>query len=697
MKIKITGVLAATLALTMILPTGAKAFSDNNTTVVTNEEVVSQELKKIAEEKAALLTKSHGANSVQYALIDNGKLILSGQAGKNDMEGGKPLTKDTQYGIGSVSKMYATAAVMKLVDEGKIDLDAPVVHYVPDFKMKDGRYKRITPRMLLNHSSGLQGSTLGNAFLFNDNDTYAHDILLQQLSNQNLKADPGAFSVYCNDGFTLAEILVERVSGMSFTEFLHQSFTGPLKMNHTKTPQDNKWRDENRAGLYFPAYQGQLPNESVNVIGTGGISSTAEDMVRFSQLFMRQGKGKGILSDKVVNAMEQEEYKKGIWPGAGDNIFNYGLGWDSVKLYPFSEYGIKALAKGGDTALQHAILVVLPEQKIAAAVLTSGGRSSTNQLLATELLLATLKEKGTIKEIKPNKSFGKPVKVKMPQGLAKKAGFYSNSETHFKIEITNNGELFLPSNREEKFVYTADGSFINEKGTSKLNFVTEKNGRTYLKESAYKSHPGLGQSVMTHYLAEKLEDNVLSKKTAAAWAKREGVKFYLVNEKFSSIQYLVQPKLLTTQIIRKEGSAGYWDGRKITGPNTATHQLQIPVMNGRDTTETHFYTEGGNEYMEMAGLLYVSESNVKPIDRGQSSKVTLEANGHAKWFTIPQAAAEKRMTVTLPSKGSFAVYDEKGVCANFSIVSGNNKVKLPKNGTIVFAGAPNSEFAISVN
>ena len=694
MKNKLTGVLAAILALTMILPTGAKAFSDSKTTVVTIEEVASQELKKIAAEKAALLTKSHGATSVQYALIDNGKLILSGQAGKNDMEGEQPLTKDTLYGIGSVSKMYATAAVMKLVDEGKVDLDAPVVNYVPDFKMKDERYKRITPRMLLNHSSGLQGSTLSNAFLFNDNDTYAHDTLLQQLSNQSLKADPGSFSVYCNDGFTLAEILVERVSGMSFTEFLHQRLTEPLKMNHTKTPQD-KWRDEKRAGLYFPAYQGQLPIEAVNVIGTGGISSTAEDMVRFSQLFM--GQGKGILSDKVVKAMEQEEYKKGMWPGDGDNIFNYGLGWDSVKLYPFSEYGIKALAKGGDTALQHAILVVLPEQKMAAVVLSSGGRSSTNQLMATELLLAVLKENGTIKDIKPNKSFGKPVKVKMPQDVTKKAGFYGNSETHFKIEITKNGELFLPSNREEKYVYTADGSFINEKGTSKLNFVTEKNGRTYLRESTYKSQPSLGQSVMTHYLAEKLEENVLSKKTAAAWAKREGVKFYLVNEKFSSIEYLVQPKLITTQITRKEGLEGYWDGRKITGPDTAAHQLQIPVMNGRDTTETHFYTEGGNEFMEMAGLLYVSGTNVKPLDVGQSSKVTLQANGHAKWFTIPQSAAEKTMTVTLPSKGSFAVYDEKGVCVDFTIVSGNNKVKLPKNGTVVFAGAPNSEFAITLN
>ncbi len=432
----------------------------------------------------------------------------------------------------------------------------------------------------------------------------------------------------------------------------------------------------------------------MNAIATGGISSTAEDMVRFSQLFM--GQGKGILSEKAAKAMEQEEYKKGMWPGDGGNIVNYGLGWDSVKLYPFSEYGIKGLAKGGNTALQHASLVVLPEQKMAVAVLSSGGSSTTNQLMATDLLLVALKEKGTIKDIKPNKSFGKPIKAKMPQDVAKKAGFYGNSYSHFKIEITKNGELFLPTNPEEKYVYTANGSFVNEKGTSKLNFVTEKNNRTYLKESTFMSLPGLGQEFATHYLAEKLEENVLSKETAAAWAKREGVKFYLINEKYSSAQYFL-PMMLTTQINRNEGLEGYWNGRKITGPNTAAHQLQIPVMTGRDTTESRFYTEGGNEYMEISGLLYVSGTNVKPLDASQSSKVMLQANGHARWFTIPQAVAGKTMTVALPSKSSFAVYDENGVCVNFTVVSGNNKVKLPKNGTVVFAGEPNSQFAITLN
>lgn len=556
--------------------------------------------------------------------------------------------------------------------------------------MKDERYKRITTRMLLNHSSGLQGSTYSNDLLFEDKNTYEHDTLLQRLSGQSLKADPGAFSVYCNDGFSLAEALVERVSGISFTDFVHQHFTKPLQLNHTKTSQD-PGEDIKRAGLYFPTYQGQLPDESQNMIGTGGISSTAEDMVHFSQLFM--GETEGILSAKAVKAMEQEEYKKGIWPRDADSMFNYGLGWDSVKLYPFNEYGIKGLAKTGDTLLQHAVLVVLPEQKMAAAVLSSGGRSSTNRLLANELLLTALKEKGVIKAVKPGKSFSKPVKAKMPQEVMKQAGYYSDSSSQFKLNISKNGELFLAPDPEEKYVYTADGSFVNNEGTSKLSFVTEKNGRTYLKRISYRTEPGLGQDAMSEYAAEKLEDNKLSKETDSAWKKREGVKFYLVNEKFNSMMYFSFP---INQITREGDFPGYWEGKKITGPNTAAHQIQIPVLAGRDTSEARFYTEGGHEYMEESEMLFMNESNVKPLPASRSSKVTLQANGHAKWFTIPQMTAGKTMTVTLPAQSSFVVYDEEGTCINFSFLSGNNKVKLPKNGTIVFAGAPNAEFGITL-
>lgn len=145
--------LADTLPLTMILPTGAMGFPSSQTTVVAN-----QELKMISAEKAALFYET---TSVQYALIDNGKLILSGQTVKNDMKGKQSLTKDTLYGIGSISKVYTAAAVMKLVDERKVDLDAPVIHYVSNFKMKDERYKRITPRILVVDINGLTSGQAG--------------------------------------------------------------------------------------------------------------------------------------------------------------------------------------------------------------------------------------------------------------------------------------------------------------------------------------------------------------------------------------------------------------------------------------------------------------------------------------------------------------------------------------------------------
>ena len=108
------------------------------------------------------------------------------------------------YGIGSVSKVFTAAAVMKLVEDGKLDLDEPVIAYIPEFIMADERYVHITPRTLLNHSSGLMGSTGGNVYLLGDNDEVNHDQFLDILKSQTLKHDPGDRSIYCNDGFTRA-------------------------------------------------------------------------------------------------------------------------------------------------------------------------------------------------------------------------------------------------------------------------------------------------------------------------------------------------------------------------------------------------------------------------------------------------------------------------------------------------------------
>lgn len=116
------------------------------------------------------------------------------------------------YGVGSISKTYTAVLMMNLVEEGKVKLDEPVTTYLPEFTMADARYKDITVRMLLNHSSGLMGSAGPGSFLFGDNNRDASDELLERLSTQTLQADPGAYSVYSNDSYTLAGLVIEAAS-----------------------------------------------------------------------------------------------------------------------------------------------------------------------------------------------------------------------------------------------------------------------------------------------------------------------------------------------------------------------------------------------------------------------------------------------------------------------------------------------------
>lgn len=686
-----TSIAAFSLVITLLTPWTVMAESSNTNS---SDDLTYQKTKQTVIEKAKTLTETYGITSVQYALMDQGEIVVSGQTGKNDLQGQVPLTSDTIYGIGSTSKMFLTASVMKLVDEGKVNLDLPVTTYIPEFKMKDDRYKQITPRMLLNHSAGLLGTSSHNATLYGDNDTFAHDTFLEQLTTQNLKAEPGAYSVYTNDGFTLGEILVERVSDMSFTAFIHKHFTEPLNMEHTKTPQDVV-NPADMAGIYSPLIEGQLPQENYNIIASGGIYSTAQDLVKFSQIFT--GEVKGILSSKSVQAMEQKEYKKGMWPEDTDASISYGLGWDSVDLYPFSEYGIKAVTKGGDTVSYHSSLVVLPEHNLAAAVTSSGGSSALDQTIASELLLSALEAKDIIQERKPAKTFGVPVKADMPEELLKYTGNYGGNKPVKKVKVDPSGQLLISSasnSTSDQYIYTSDGTFVNKEGTQKLKFVEESNGQIYLWSRSYMSIPGLGQLAFSEYTAQKLESNELSSEIQAAWNQREGNTYYLLNEKYTSMAYLHASTIIPMQFDKEV--PGYVGSSKIIGANRAVNQVQIPGLAGRDTTDIQFFSQNGIEYITAAGPLYASEGIVQSLYSGKQSRVSIQSDGYARWFSVPAAVSGKVMTVKLPESGSFAVYDQRGICIHHTVISGKNEVVLPENGRIVFAGEPASVFEVSL-
>lgn len=639
------------------------------------------------------ILSQYGASSIQYTLMDNGKIAISNTTGSESINKNQELSNETMYGIGSVSKMYSTAAVMSLVDKGLVDIDRPLTDYIKDFEMNDERYKQITPRMLLNHSSGIYGTHFKNAIVFEDENTKNHDSLLNYLKDERLKYNPGETSQYCNDGFTLLEILVERVSGISFSEYFEKNFSDPLGLENTKTSQD-LFNREKLAKFYIPSYENAFPIESTNIIGTGGFYSTTEDMSKFAQVLI--GDREDILSEKSVLSMQQEEYLNGMWVEDNkDNLFGHGLGWDNVNVGYFQQYGIKALFKGGDTIQYHSALIVIPEYNLIAAVSSSGGSSLFNYSLAIELLENALLEKGIIDKVSDLKTFDMPIAKELTSEFDKYNGLYGTvGGESVSIDIKDN-KLILPALLsglvpEQGYIYVGDNIFKNIDGSISIKFV-DSGDNTFIQSDIYINFPGLKPFSWKSYEFQKLDTNMLSKSVADVWSNRMNETYYLLDDAASSVQYFFTGSVAPMKI-NIDINAGYaYAGCKIVDENTA-----INVLKARDVVDLEFYEVDNIEYLKSRGYTFVGSKNIPNIWSGQNSKTTIKEDGFVRWYKAGDAHS-KEILVDIPEKAGFVIYDENGACVHSSIVSGKNKAVIPANGLIGFIGLVNDVFNIKIN
>lgn len=655
------------------------------------EETVAS-LEETAQSAAQGALTYGGADSVQYALWQDGKVVLTGSCGSYSRTENRALTDDILYGIGSVSKIYTTVAVMQLAEAGRVSLDAPVTRYLKDFKMADERYRQITVRMLLNHSSGLMGSHFENAMLFGDADPVAADSLLEQLSTQRLKADPGAYSVYCNDGFTLAELVVEAVTGMEFMDYVRTRILKPAGLENTFAPGDT-FGTGRLAKTYRGADTRALPQDCLNLVGTGGIYATASDLAAFGGALI----GTKLLRQSSLNAMAAPEYDRGIWPDTdAPDALRYGLGWDAVEWLPFSQSGIQALVKGGDTLRYHAGLVVIPEYHMAAAVLSSGGASTYNEMTAAQMLAAALKARGVVlDESLPLLPEAAP--AAMPAELTENAGYYGSTAAQYRVDVTDDGTLTMrvltmPSVPAQAFTYCDDGTFRDTTGQAALRFVKEANGQLYLYQQAVGLLPGLGMMPTANYAAVKLPENDITPEVQAAWDRYLSTSFLPMGEKYSSQTYLALAD--STAQETAELVPGYVGASRIVDSTSALYELQIPGANGRDGQDIHVYEQSGTTWMDVNGALYMSAEGAPVLYTGPDSYSTVQENGYARWYRVGGNAG-KSMTVRVPEDAGFWVYDTDGQVTASSVLWGDTRAELPQDGFVVFAGDPGARFHLS--
>ena len=310
------------------------------------------------------------------AIVENDKVIFAKGFGVTNLDTNKKVNKDTLFGIASNTKAFTTAALAKLVDEGKLSWDDRVIDHLPEFRLYDSYVTReMRIRDLLSHRSGL-GLGQGDLMIWPSTDKSVDEILA---GLQYLKPASSFRSKYAYNNlmFVTAGEVVARVSGMSWNDYIEKNILQPLHMDNSRAgfsriPKRNK----NWATGHIPM-DGTLHPFFVNYLedfrGAGAIASSVSDMSQWLRTQLAGGKmpsGEQLFSEKQQAQMWHPHItsmaSKSAFESYHQQFRGYGLGW-SIEDY----HGFKKLGHGGGILGMVSQVTLLPEKKLGIVILSN--------------------------------------------------------------------------------------------------------------------------------------------------------------------------------------------------------------------------------------------------------------------------------------------------------------------------------------
>jgi D-alanyl-D-alanine carboxypeptidase len=297
------------------------------------------------------------------AVVKNGKIVKAEGYGLANVELNVPATKETVFEIGSVSKQITAAAIMLLVEEGKINTDEKISKYLPT---APEAWKNVTVRNLLTHTSGIKSYTGLSGFELTKR--LKRDEFIKAIGVHPLEFEPGTRWIYSNSGYNLLGFIIESVTGKSYWDFVSTRIFKPLGMNQTanRDPQfivpnradGYEWRTEQIVGRDY---------DLTDVFSAGAIVSTVMDLAKWDA---------ALRGDTFL----KRESKDRIWTPV---VFNdgkpypYGFGWN------VSEFrGHKLFSHGGQTAGFAANISRYVDDNLTVIVLTNSGEQGLGGVIA---------------------------------------------------------------------------------------------------------------------------------------------------------------------------------------------------------------------------------------------------------------------------------------------------------------------------
>lgn len=295
------------------------------------------------------------------AVVKDGAAAYVKAFGVKSLDTGEPCTVDSLFHMASVTKTFVATAIAQLWEQGKIDLEAPVVQYLPYFTLDDPRYAQITIGQMLNHTSGMP-DVINYEWNRPAYDDGALEAYVRSLANRKLIAAPGSRQKYSNIAFEALGDVIAKVSGMTFEDYVEQHILKPLGMQNSTlmkpkadpakltTPHVRR-RETVTVSKVFPYNRKHAPSST--------LLSSAADMSRWILVNLNRGEIDG------VHILQDATYDK-LWRSKDPAFPGIGLSW-----FLGEHRGQKTVSHGGGDLGFSCYLLLLPEKALGVVVATN--------------------------------------------------------------------------------------------------------------------------------------------------------------------------------------------------------------------------------------------------------------------------------------------------------------------------------------
>jgi len=392
------------------------------------------------------------------ALLNNNS-VISVSSGVLNLQTRVPVTTDSMFQVGSITKVLTATMMMILVDRDQLDLDQPIVCYLPDFMLQpDQDIGAITTRHLLTHTSGIDGDYFADTGRGED----ALARYLSQCKTLKLIHPVGQVFSYCNTGFVIAGRMIEVILGCTWDQALRQLIFEPLGLKQSVTLSEHlvgklaaigHLQSKTNPNIFEPLPDAYAIPFSIGPAGAT-VTMSAGDLIKFAQMHIEHGRSAGggcILAPGSVTQMQQSQVEL-----PGETTWGkeaWGLGWSIT-----NRGGYQVIGHDGNTDGQRAFLMARPEARVAMVLLTNGGagidlaKTLLNRIFAKAAGLPPLQEPSS-QEVSET-------------DLSIYTGFYQHSPGYTRVYVEGQ-ELYMesfdaPDSESETFrlVAAGDAAFL---------------------------------------------------------------------------------------------------------------------------------------------------------------------------------------------------------------------------------------------